>query len=45
MGFIYIHSTQVGSVLNLLTGSISTQYHIVFDGMFSTVVISTAIYP
>ena len=28
-------------VLNLLTGSISPQYHVVFDDMFSTVVIST----
>ena len=27
------------------TGSISPQYHVVFDDMFSTVVISTATYP
>ena len=37
-----IHSTKVGLVLNLLTGSISPQYHIVFDDMFSTVVSSTS---
>ena len=41
MGFINTHSTQVGLVLNLLTGSISPQYHVVFDGMFSTVMNST----
>ena len=44
MGFIKIRSTQVGSVLNLLTGSISPQYHVLFDDMFSTVVISKAAY-
>ena len=42
MGFSKMHSTQVGLVLNLLTGSISPQYHVVFDNMFSTVMISTA---
>ena len=42
MVFSKIHSTQVGLVLNLLTGSISTQYHVVFDDMFSTVMSSTA---
>ena len=42
MGFRKMHSTQVGLVLNLLTGSISPQYHVVFDDMFSTVIISTA---
>ena len=36
MGFIKIHYTQVGLVLKWLTGSISPQYHIVFDGIFST---------
>ena len=41
MGFIKMHSTQVGLVLNLITGSISPQYHVVFDDMFSTVMIST----
>ena len=45
MGFIKMHSTQVGLVLNLLTGSISPQYHVVFDDMFSTVMSSTAAYP
>ena len=42
MGFSNMHSTQFGLVLNLLTGSISPQYHVVFDDMFSTVMISTA---
>ena len=42
MGFSNMHSTQVGLVLNLLTGSISPQYHVVFDYMFSTVMSSTA---
>ena len=38
MVFRKMHSTQVGLVTNLLTGSISPQYHVVFDGMLSTVV-------
>ena len=42
MRFSKMHSTQVGLVLNLLTGSISPQYHVVFYDMFSTVMISTA---
>ena len=37
MVFSKMHSTQVWLVLNLLTGSISPQYHVVFDDMFSTV--------
>ena len=37
-----MHSTQVGLVLNLLTGSISPQYHVVFDEMFFTVASSTS---
>ena len=45
MGFSKMHSTQFGMALNLLTGSISPQYHVVFDDMFSTVMISTAAYP
>ena len=45
MGFRNMHSTQVGLVLNLLTGSILPQYHVVFDEIFSTVVNSTAAYP
>ena len=43
MGFSKMHSTQVGLVINLLTGSISPQYHVVFDDMLSTVRISTAV--
>ena len=45
MGFSKMHSTQVGLVLNLLTGSISPQYHVVCDDMFSTVMISTSADP
>ena len=45
MGSRKMHSTQVGLVLNLLTGSISPHYHVVFDNMFSTVMISTAADP
>ena len=41
MGFRNMNSTQVGLVLNLLTGSISPQFHVVFDDMFSTVMSST----
>ena len=42
MSFKKMHSTQVELVLNLLTGSISPQYHVVFDYMFSTAMSSTA---
>ena len=42
MGFNKMHSKQVGLVLNVLTGSISPRYHVVFYDMFSTVMISTA---
>ena len=42
MVFRNIHSTQFGLVLNLLTGSILPQYHVLFDDMFSTMVSSTA---
>ena len=45
MGFSKMHSTQVGLVLNLLTGSISPQFHVVFDDMFSTLMSSTATDP
>ena len=45
MGFSKIHSTKVGLILNLLTGSISPQYHVVFDYMFSTVMSSTSADP
>ena len=41
MGFIKMHSTQVGLVLNMLTGSISPQYHVLFYDMFSKFMIST----
>ena len=42
MGLRNMYSTNVGLFLNLLTGSISPQYHVVFDEMFSTVAINTA---
>ena len=45
MGFSKMHSTQVVLVLNLLTGSISPQFNVVFDDMFSTVIISKAADP
>ena len=41
-GFRKMNSTQVGLVLNLLTGSILPQYHVVFDDMLSTVASSIA---
>ena len=40
-----MYSTQVGLILNLLTGSISPQFHVVFDDMLSTVMSSTAADP
>ena len=45
MGLSKMHATKVGLVLNLLTGSISPQFHVVFDDMFSTVMSSTAADP
>ena len=45
MGFRNMNPAQVGLVLNLLTGSISPQYNVVFDDMFSTIVSSTATDP
>ena len=45
MGFSKINLTQFGLVLNLLTGSISPQYHVIFDDMFYTVVSTTAADP
>ena len=42
MGFSKMHSTHVGLVLKLLTCSISPQFHVVFDDMFSTVMSSTS---
>ena len=41
MGSSKVHLTQIGLVLNLLTGSISTQYHVLFDDMLSTLVVIT----
>ena len=37
-------STQVGLVINPVTGSISPQYHVVFDDNFSAVAISIDAY-
>jgi hypothetical protein len=37
MGFSHLHSSDVPLVLNLETGSITPQYHVVFDDHFSTV--------
>ena len=45
MGFRKMHSTQVGLVINLLAVSISSQYHVVFKGMLSTIMNSTAVDP
>ena len=45
MGFSKMHSTQVGLVLNLLTGSISPQFHVVFDDMFSALMSNTSADP
>ena len=37
LGISRIHSSEVPFVLNLQTGSITTQFHVVFDDSFSTV--------
>jgi hypothetical protein len=37
MGFSNLHSSEVPLVLKLETGSITPQYHVVFDDLFSTV--------
>ena len=37
LGFSSLHSSEVPLVLNLQTGSITPQYHVVFDDHFSTV--------
>jgi hypothetical protein len=37
VGFSSLHSSEVPLVLNLQTGSITPQYHVVFDDHFSTV--------
>ena len=39
-----MNSTQIGLGINLFTGSISSQYHVAFDYMFSNVVSSIASY-
>jgi len=36
-GLSTVHSSEVPQVLNLTTGSITTQFHVVFDDLFSTV--------
>ena len=36
-GLSMVHSSKVPQVLNLTTGSITTQFHVVFDDLFSTV--------
>ena len=36
-GLSTIHSSEVPQVLNPVTGSITTQFHVVFDNLFSTV--------
>ena len=43
MGFKKMNSTQVGLVINLLTGSILPQYHVVFDYILSNVMSSIAV--
>ena len=40
-----MHSTQVGLVLHLLTGSISPQCHFVFHPVFSTMMSVTTVDP
>ena len=37
MGFSRLHSTLIGLILNMTTRSISPQFHVVYDDMFSTV--------
>ncbi len=37
MGFSRVHSSEVPLILNLQTGSITAQFHVVFDDHFSTV--------
>ena len=37
VGFSHVHSSLVPLVLNVVTGKISPQYHVVFDDTFSTV--------
>lgn len=37
LGFSVNHSSTVGCILNLVTGYISPQYHVVYDNLFTTV--------
>ena len=45
MEFNNIHSTQVGLVLNMVNGSMTLQFHTIFDYMMHTVANITASYP
>jgi hypothetical protein len=42
LGFSGKHSSTVGMVLNLVTGHVSPQYHVVYDEKFSTVTSTSA---
>jgi hypothetical protein len=37
VGLLHVHSSEVPLVLNLQTGSITSQFHVVFDDRFLTV--------
>jgi hypothetical protein len=37
LGFSDLHSSQVPLILNVQTGEISPQYHVIFDNKFETV--------
>jgi hypothetical protein len=37
MGLSQQHASEVPLVINLRTGSITTQFHVVFDDLFTTV--------
>jgi hypothetical protein len=37
LGYSPVHSSTVGQVLNLVTGNVSSQYHLVYDELFTTV--------
>jgi hypothetical protein len=39
-GFLATHSTMVALVLNVVTSTITPQFHVVFDDMFSTVTLN-----
>ncbi len=38
LGFSTLHSSQVPLVMNVATGKISLQYHVIFDNKFETVI-------